>query len=107
MRNASPTPRLVHTALVGLGSNLKTARLRRGLTRAQVAQALVVSADTYRRVEIGQSNVAAGIYLSALHYFQMLAPAFELANPLSDAEGLILEAKRKPQRGSLRRRTTG
>lgn len=105
MRNASPTPRLVQTALIGLGANLKTARLRRGLTRDQVAQALVISPDTYRRVEIGQGNVAVGIYLGALNYFQMLAPAFDLALPQNDAEGKILEAKRQPQRGSARRRT--
>ncbi len=100
----TPT-RQVNLALETLGKNLRRARLRRALTVQQAAETVIVSPDTYRRMELGDYRVAMGTYAAALAMFDMTKGLFSLASPAADIEGEILEAKQLPKRA--KRASTG
>jgi hypothetical protein len=76
-------PYPVEKALKTVGSNLRTARTRRGLTRAEAAQKIGTGVAVY----------------AALLWLYDLLPAFEdLANPLKDVHGQALARRKEPVR---------
>ena len=54
-----------------VGEQIKLARLRRNLSRAQVAERAMCSELTEARVEKGSPTVAIGIYLRILYALQL------------------------------------
>ncbi len=92
----------VEESLATYGRNLRTARLRRGLTQDAVAAMAGVSAKTIQKLEAGDSGIAlktAGIVMLALGFG---TPFEALCSPETDETGRLLDAARIPKRGRRR-----
>ncbi len=88
---------------VGLGENLRLARLRRKFSAALVAERAGLTRNTLRAIEHGDPNVALGAYAKVLFCLGLerdlafIAQNDELGRKLQDA-GLSMKA-RAPRRG--------
>jgi transcriptional regulator with XRE-family HTH domain len=95
-------PRLART-IVGIGENIKKARLRRAYSAATVAQRAGIASKTLYRVERGDPAVALGIYARVLqalgldHDLASIAADDALGRKLQDAG---LEPKRRAPKRS-------
>lgn len=91
-------PYPVETALKAVGNNLRTARIRRGLTRVEAAQKIGTGVRAVMDAEKGNPFTGIAVYAALLWLYDLL-PAFEdLANPLKDAHGLALARRKEPVR---------
>jgi transcriptional regulator with XRE-family HTH domain len=97
-------PLEVRRPLRKLGSDLRSARIRRRLTAAMVAERAYISSPTLRRVERGDASVALGIYATVLWVLGMSQRIGTLADLGSDELGLAMEEERLPKRVVLPRR---
>ena len=68
---ATRLPRRLEENMKIVGEQIKLARLRRTLSRAQVAERAMCSELTEARVEKGSPTVAIGIYLRVLYALQL------------------------------------
>ena len=68
---ATRLPRRMEENMKIVGEQIKLARLRRNLSRAQVAELAMCSELTEARVEKGSPTVAIGIYLRVLYALQL------------------------------------
>jgi transcriptional regulator with XRE-family HTH domain len=102
-RSQAALPLAVQRALRKLGADISTARRRRNLTVAIVAERAFVGRNTITRVERGDSGVALGIYATVLFVLGLADRLMDLADPAADAVGLSLEAGRLPQRARAAR----
>lgn len=93
---APPYP--VEQALKRLGANLHTARLRRNLTIADVAEKIGTGPKPVADAEKGKTSTGAAVYVALLWAYDLLAPLDEIADPASDREGLALSAQRERAR---------
>ncbi len=84
-------PYAVEQALRRLGSNLRTARLRRNLTIDQVAQKIGTGTRAVRDAEKGKLSTGIAVYSALLWSYDLLGPMAALADPASDSEGLTLD----------------
>jgi ribosome-binding protein aMBF1 (putative translation factor) len=98
MTSANAVPYEVQQSLRKLGSDIKTARLRRRLGQPELAAAAGVSARTVRRLESGDDGVAVGSVLAVLWGLGLLSTVQAVANPDQDDHGKILEQSRLPKR---------
>jgi DNA-binding XRE family transcriptional regulator len=95
-------PRLART-IVGVGENIKKARLRRAYSSATVAQRAGITRKTLYRVERGDPAVALGIYARVLQALRLendlasIAADDALGRKLQDAS---LEPKRRAPKQS-------
>lgn len=89
-------PAQVSATLTRLGSNVRTARLRRGLSIEQVAARVGCSRFTVASVEKGKPGVSAVAYFTVLWALRLLDDAKHLADPDRDERGQILHAARIP-----------
>jgi DNA-binding XRE family transcriptional regulator len=80
-------PYAVEQALGRLGENLKTARLRRGLTLEELAQKIGAGVRAVADAERGKPSTGIAIYVGLLWAFDLLADFELLADPARDAEG--------------------
>ncbi|MDR1911255.1 MAG: helix-turn-helix domain-containing protein [Helicobacteraceae bacterium] len=92
------TPFAVESALKRLGQNLRTARLRRRLTQAQLSEKIGVGTRAISDAEKGKPTTAVSTYMALFWAFDLLDNIKDAADPLKDAEGLRLEALRAPRR---------
>ena len=99
-RNAllAAPPHAVEQAVKRLGANLRTARLRRGLTLAQVAEKLGTGVRTVAAAERGNPSTGMDVYAGLLWAFDLLEPLERLADPGADSEGQALALSREPTR---------
>ena len=68
---ATKLPRKLEENMKVVGEQIRLARLRRNLSRAQVAERAMCSELTEARVERGTPTVAIGIYLRILYALQL------------------------------------
>ena len=68
---ATRLPRRLEENMKIVGEQIKLARLRRNLSRAQVAECAMCSELTEARVEKGSPTVAIGTYLRILYALQL------------------------------------
>jgi transcriptional regulator with XRE-family HTH domain len=98
-------PYAVETAIKKLGANLRTARLRRNITLADVAAKLGVSRFVVADAEKGKATTGIAVYVGMLWAMNLLHHFDQIANPARDEEGLALslfaERERARQRGGL------
>ena len=99
---ASP-PHAVEQALITLGRNIRTARLRRKLTRAELAERIGLSRYVMADIERGKATTAIVAYLGALWALGLLEPMATLADPDRDLEGKALESARSPKTAPKRK----
>ena len=86
-----------------LGQNIREARLARNWTQAAMAERMLVSTLTLKKVESGAPGVAFGTYLAALDLFDLGEQITQLAAPHTDIDGSRL---RLMQNRRARRRAT-
>ena len=91
-------PARVRRSLARFGVDIATARKKRSLTAAMMAERLGVSRSTYLRVERGDPSVAMGAYAMALFVLGLGDALFDSIDPGRDEQGLLLDAERLPQR---------
>lgn len=97
-------PYAVEQALTRLGANLRTARLRRNLTIAEVAAKIGTGVRAVMDAEKGKPGASAAVYVALLWVYDLLAPMAALADPATDEEGLALlrgreRARSRPRQG--------
>jgi transcriptional regulator with XRE-family HTH domain len=83
-------PFAVEDAVRKLGANIRTARLRRNLTMADVAAKLGVSRRVIAEVENGKVTTAIGTYVGMLWAMDLMNSLDQVADPKADEEGLAL-----------------
>ena len=96
-------PAAVEAALHTLGRNIRTARLRRALTQAELAERIGVSRFVVADMERGKPGTGVAAYLGALWALGLLDQLHTVADPASDTEGVALERARAPKRARRRR----
>lgn len=95
-------PAAVEAALQSLGRNVRTARLRRALTQAELAERIGVSRFVVADMERGKPGTGVAAYLGALWALGLLDQLRTVADPASDTEGVALERARAPKRARRR-----
>lgn len=91
-------PLPVQRALKQLGTNIKDARRRRHIKTAVMADRLLVSRPTLRRLEHGDPSVAMGTYATALYVLGLIEHVHDLASISKDSVGQRLAAEDLPKR---------
>ena len=87
-------PGEVRDLMAGLGANLRIARKRRKMSVAALAERLMVSAPTVRKLEAGQPTVSLGVLATALWVLGLSHQFTSLAAPEADEAGLRAELRR-------------
>jgi len=83
-------PYAVEAALVKLGVNLRTARLRRNLSLAELASKVGLDRHVISDAENGKLGTSVGVYVGMLWAMNLLSTLNAVAEPRSDEEGLAL-----------------
>jgi transcriptional regulator with XRE-family HTH domain len=91
-------PYPVTEMLPHIGDAIRTARIRRRKTAADVAGRLGVSLPTLRKLETGDPGVALGTFLAALWLLDLSPAVMAALDPAKDEVGLTLDMARMPQR---------
>lgn len=97
-------PAAVEEALNRLGRNIRTARLRRKLTRKVLAERIGVSRQVLAEIEKGKPTTAIAAYLGTLWALGLLRQLRDVADPDRDEEGKTLERARSPKTAPKRRK---
>jgi len=96
-------PAAVEDTLNRLGSNIRTARLRRKLSREELAERVGISRYVLADIEKGKPTTAIAAYLGALWVLGLIQDMREVADPDRDEEGRILERARSPKTAPKRK----
>ena len=94
----STPPYPVEQALIRLGANLRTARLRRNLTIEEVAEKIGTGPRAVMEAEKGKPGASAAVYVALLWTYDLLGQMENVADPASDEEGLTLPMARERAR---------
>jgi transcriptional regulator with XRE-family HTH domain len=91
-RNAltNAPPFAVQEAVQTMGKKLRTARLRRNLSLAELAAKLGVDRHVLTDAENGKLTTSVGVYLGMLWAMNLLPSIDGVADPKADEEGLTL-----------------
>lgn len=95
---APPYP--VEQAIERLGVNLRTARLRRNLTIAEVAEKIGTGPRAVSDAEKGKVSTGIAVYVALLWAYDLLGPLGEVADPAKDEEGQALARERMRARAT-------
>ena len=95
---AKSLPRPVVEALVQVGAAIRTARIRRRKTAAELARRLGVSLPTLRKLEAGDPGVSLGTFVTALWLLDLSGQACAALDPANDRVGMTLDLARMPKR---------
>lgn len=87
------------TALKGLGGDVRGARLRRGITVADLAARAGTSPSTIARLEKGDPGVGIGVLAGILVVLGLVERLADLIDIRKDDLGLALASEQLPQRG--------
>ena len=98
----SAPPYAVEQALRTLGGRLRTARLRRNLTIAEVAEKIGTGPRAVMDAEKGKPGASAAVYFALLWAYGLLEQMGEVANPAQDDEGLARTASRERARAPVK-----
>ena len=93
---AKSPPYAVESALMTLGRNIRTARLRRKLSHEDLARKIGISRYVMADIEKGKPTTAVAAYMGALWALGLLEGFAVVADPDQDLEGKTLEAARSP-----------
>jgi transcriptional regulator with XRE-family HTH domain len=98
MRSTPPLPLPVKRALGKLGQDIRSARVRRRITAAMMAERAFITRTTLRKVEQGNPAVSLGIYATVMFVLGLTPRIADLADVRADDVGLQLEEERLPKR---------
>ncbi|MEI6261635.1 MAG: helix-turn-helix domain-containing protein [Deltaproteobacteria bacterium] len=96
-------PAAVEDVLKRLGCNIRIARLRRKLSREELAERIGLSRYVLADIEKGKPTTAIAAYLGALWALGLIRDMQEVADPDHDQEGKILERARSPKTAPKRK----
>lgn len=91
-------PAAIEEAVLRLGANIATARLRRKWRQQDLADRAGVTRKTIIAIERGNLGTGIGAYVAALWALGLHGDVAILAAPDRDLEGQTLEAARLPER---------
>jgi transcriptional regulator with XRE-family HTH domain len=94
----SSPPYAVEQVLKRLGSNLRTACLRRNLTIDDVAEKIGTGRHSVIAAEKGKPSTSAAVFTALLWIYDLLGPMEDLADPATDEEGIALSMRRERAR---------
>jgi DNA-binding XRE family transcriptional regulator len=97
-------PAPVKRSLATLGADIATARRKRSLTVAMMAERVGVSKSTYLRAEKGDPTVMMGTYAMVLFVLGFGDVFKDVIDPSRDDTGLMLDEARLPKRVRVRKR---
>ena len=100
---AKDPPAAVEKSLKRLGANIRTARLRRKLRLADLAERIGASRFALADAEKGKATTSIIIYVGALWALGLLSDLKKVADPDEDREGKLLEQSRTPKRADQSR----
>ncbi len=95
-RQLLPLP--VERELKKFGTDLRIARLKRGLTVEMMAERIGIHRTTYSKMEKGDPMVGLGAYAVALFILGFGTPLGELIDQRNDDIGLLLNLETLPKR---------
>lgn len=95
---AQSPPAAVEEALKRLGSNIRTARLRRKIRLEDLAERVGVSRFALADAEKGKPTTSVVVYAAALWALGLIEDMRGLADPDRDSEGKALERVRSPKK---------
>ncbi len=98
MSTKTPFPFDAQEYLRQIGSNIRTARLRRNMTIEDVASRVGVHRETVSLAEKGSPNVSVGTYVGALWVFGLLKDLTSIADPDNDVVGKTMAAHQSRER---------
>lgn len=101
----STPPYEVEADLRQLGADIRTARLRRNLSLASIAEKLGVSRKVLADVEAGKSSTGIGIYAGVLWALGLSSRLGKVADPVTDEVGQALAAHQGRKGAGRPRRT--
>jgi DNA-binding XRE family transcriptional regulator len=96
-------PSSLRRSLSKFGVDLATARRKRRLTVAMMAERVGVAKGTSARMEKGDPAVSMGAYAMALYVLGFSESFGDLADMRSDEHGLILDEERLPKRVRIKK----
>jgi transcriptional regulator with XRE-family HTH domain len=96
VKKAVPTE--VAARIKELGYRIRLARMRRGMTIAEVAAKAGINRNTLGALELGKPGVGVGACATVLWVLGLDATWDALAHPDADTHGKTLEASRRPER---------
>ena len=101
---AKAPPAAVEKALLKLGSNIHTARMRRKMRLEDLAERIGISRYVMSDMEKGKATTAISSYLGALWVLGLLDDMKIVGDPDNDIEGKTLEKSRTPKTAAKRRK---
>lgn len=91
-------------ALVALGANIRTARLKRRISVKEFAERVGVSESTIGRLEKGDDGVSIGTLAMACLVLGEIGRISDFLDPGSDETGLLLDRQALPKRIGRKRK---
>jgi transcriptional regulator with XRE-family HTH domain len=88
-------PYEVEMALKRLGADLRTARLRRNITLAEVAERIGASREVVGEAERGKPSTSIAVYAALLWSYGLVERLGATADPNTDDEGVRLASLRE------------
>jgi transcriptional regulator with XRE-family HTH domain len=98
MRTTPLMPLPVKRVLAKLGTDIKSARVRRRITMTLMAERAFIARSTLQKVEQGDPAVSLGVYATVLFILGLSERIADLADISTDSVGLQLDEARLPQR---------
>lgn len=81
-----------------LGHRVRVARIRRGMSIAELADKAGINRNTLNAFELGKPGIALGAYVTILWALGLDKTLDGVAHPDADTHGKTLEASRRPAR---------
>ena len=91
-------PAQVTERIRDVGHRVRVARIRRGLSIAELAAKAGINRNTLNALELGKPGVALGAYVTVLWALGLDSTLQGVAHPDADTHGKTLEASRRPAR---------
>lgn len=91
----------VSRSLQKFGNDIKSARLRRRLPMALVAERAGISTKTLASIEKGEAGVSLGNVAAVIYAMGIGTPFSEILEQKNDTFGLMLDEDRLPKRARL------
>ena len=91
----------VSRSIQKLGSDVKSARLRRRLPMALVAERAGISTKTLASIEKGEPGVSLGNVAAVIYAMGIGTPFSEILDQKHDSFGLMLDEERLPKRARM------
>ena len=96
-------PDSANNYVASLGQRIRIARIRRGLSVAELAAKVGINRNTLTALELGKPGTAIGVCFSVLWVLGLESTLDGIADPDADLHGKALEAAKRPKRAGKAR----